>query len=303
MWDVLKAARSLDELLIDDACDRVGAGSDLETKRAVLEKIRPMIEESPIDFRPVLSRRAAERLGLDVELMWRRVRAAGFAQSTAESAHEDASTRSATPTSASQRMRESEEEKLSRALVTTLAAAPELLEEEEIRAGFGLVAGEWALALATLRQEARAALEEGRTFGDTSMLDALPEATRDAIAAALVMSSLDPTTHVKRSPSADDDGRDAAPSAAPTSGDGSGGIDGPEEVQGIDVEEARNVVMRLSVQLEKAMAAARVEELTRDIERAEASGDFALAVKLAMEKPKLKTRLLQAEARLKRDGV
>jgi DNA primase len=277
LWDLLKASRALDELLIDDACDRIGAGSDLETKRAVLEKIRPMIEEAPIDFRPSLSRRAAERLGLDVESMWRRVRGGG---STAPAPVGPARIT---------RQVESNEERWSRQMVTTFAAAPELFDDDAFAEAYGMVAGEWALALAALRIDRRESREMGRAFGGFALIEALPESTRDPIAAAMAAQSLDPT--VKKRPVAQDDAAEAASAEEEAA------------ASGVDVDEARRVLRHTVLQLEKEIAAARFADLEREIERAEASGDFAEAVRLAQEKSRARAALREAEARLRAEGT
>lgn len=278
LWDLLKASRALDELLIDDACDRIGAGSDLETKRAVLEKIRPMIEEAPIDFRPTLSRRAAERLGLDVESMWRRVRGGS---STAPASPAGAPTRST-------RAEESKEDRWSRLMVTTLAAAPELFDDDAFAEAYGMVSGDWALALASLRTDRRESVETGRAFGGFALLEALPESTRDPIAAAMAAQTLDPTA--RKRASAEDDGR------APPSDDGE------REPEGVDLDEARRVLKHTVLQLEKEIATARFADLESEIERAEASGNFAEAVRLAQEKSRVRAALREAEARLRAEG-
>jgi DNA primase len=285
LWDLLKASRALDELLIDDACDRIGAGSDLETKRAVLEKIRPMIEEAPIDFRPSLSRRAAERLGLDVESMWRRVRGG---VSTAPTSTAASASASASPTHAAPKT-ESTEERWSRQMVTTLAAAPELFDDDAFAEAYGMVAGDWALALAALRIDRRESLAGDRAFGGFALLDALPESTRDPIAAAMAAQSLDPTA--KRGPVAQGAAGDA-PSAE-------------EEVaaSGVDVDEARRVLRHTVLQLEKEIAAGRFADLAIEIERAESSGDFAEAVRLAQEKSRARAALREAEARLRAEAT
>ncbi|MFI5299024.1 MAG: DNA primase [Polyangiales bacterium] len=279
LWDVLGAAKSLDELLIKDACDRVGLGSNLEAKQALLEKIRPMIEEAPIDFRPGLSQRVAEWLGLDVEGMWRRVRAGSTTSSEAPSR---------APASKATKPIESKEERWSRLLVTTLAAAPELFDDDAFAEAYGLVAGDWALALAALKRDRRESIESGRAFGGAEVMEALPESTRDAIAAAVAAQSLDPTQRTKAP--AHDDGRDHPIE------------EGAPEPVGVDVDEARRVVRQTVIQLEREIATARFAEIKHEIEQAEASGDFAEAARLAQEKARARAALREAEAKLRAEG-
>jgi len=267
MWNVLKAARSLDEVLVDDLCDPVGEGSNLAAKQTALQKIRPLLEDQELTLREVLAKRVANRLGLDTATLWRMIRGAPEHSSGALA-----------PSAAV-----GPEEELSRAIVEALFTYPEILEDPSIQDSLALVAGDWAFAVVALRQEMRNSSRENRHIDATALLAQLPASIQEFAAAKLVAPSLDPM-------------------AAPTGGDSS--VPGWAATEGRpDPLLVRRVIRETAVKLEKAAATNRYREIEREIERAEASGDFERTLVLAAEKSRLFKVLNKAKAEATADPL
>ena len=187
MIAVLSAARSLDEVLIDDVCEPVGEGANLAAKQAALHKIRPILEDQDAAFKEVLAKRAAVRLGLDSPAVWRLVRG-----SSAEAARMPERT---SPVASGS----SDEEALSRQIFEAALSCPEVLDEPEVQESLALVTGDWAFAVVALREEMRNSsrgnpLSEGqiRPLDGPSLLARLPATIQEFAAAKLVDPSLDP---------------------------------------------------------------------------------------------------------------
>jgi hypothetical protein len=270
MWNVLKAARALDEVLVDDLCDPVGEGSNLAAKQTALLKIRPLLEDQELTFREVLAKRVAARLGLDTGTLWRLI-SGGSAEQV-----------SGAPTRAAA----GPEEDLSRAIVEALLSVPEVLDDPTIQDSLALVAGDWAFAVVALRQEMRNSRRENRHIDATALLAQLPASIQEFAAAKLVAPGLDPTTA--------SNGADANPASAP----GWAATEGrPDPLL------VRRVIRETAVKLEKAAATARYREIEREIERAEATGDFDAASALALEKSRLFKVLNKAKAEATADPL
>jgi DNA primase len=237
MWNVLKAARALDEVLVDDLCDPVGEGSNLAAKQTALLKIRPLLEDQELTFREVLAKRVAARLGLDTGTLWRLI-SGGSAEQV-----------SGAPT----RVAAGPEEDLSRAIVEALLSVPEVLDDPTIQDSLALVAGDWAFAVVALRQEMRNSRRENRHIDATALLAQLPASIQEFAAAKLVAPGLDPTT-------ASNGADPSTPGWAATEGR-------PDPLL------VRRVIRETAVKLEKAAATARYREIEREIERAEATAD------------------------------
>lgn len=279
MKAVLERAAALDEVLIDDVCEPVGAGANLAAKQAALQKIRPILESQDLAFREVLAKRAAVRLGLDQPSVWRLVR--GAAERTSGGADDDYGNESssqlarAVPARTSERGndRGTEEDRLSRAIVEALLACPELLDEPDVQDSLSLVTGEWAFAVVALREEMRASCRENRPIDAASLLARLPPSIQEFAAAKLVDPSLDP---------ADGDAHSGKESAA-------------RETDGRpDPLIVRRVVRANGLRLARAQATARYREIEVEVARAEAEGDIDRALARAAEKTRLFREMQEA---------
>ncbi len=270
MKRALHSARSLDEVLVEDVCEPVGEHSNLAAKQAALHKIRPILEEQPPALREPLAKLAAKRLGIDLEALWRLVRAA----------HAPSDLQAAANATASPASRESsEEDRLSRAIVEELLGCPELLEDVETQEALSMVTGDWAFAVVAMRDEMRAARQENRPFDGGSLLARLPPSIQDVAAAKLA----DPSVEGAYS-NIDPASRRLFASAAQENGD-------PMIVRHKILDDARK--------LAKAVTKARYEEILQRIKRAESSGDDALADALIAEKVRLLKELREVEARIR----
>jgi DNA primase len=263
MGRVLDQARSLDEVLIDDVCEPVGAGANLAAKQAALQKIRPILEDQELTFREVLARRAAVGLGLDPTALWRLVRGeAPTAEHTAPVVVRNGLAASSGPNA--------EEEALSRAIVGALLGAPEVLDDPDVHASLALVTGDWAFAVVALREEMRNSRREQRPIDGAGLLARLPGSIQEFAAAKLVDSATDPGV------------------------EGGGSADGST-----DPLNTRREVRDNALKLERLQAKARFQELEREAQRAEAAGDFDRALALGQEKVRLKKLLLDAATEAK----
>ena len=301
MNDVLKAARALDEVLVDDLCEPVGQGADLTTKQAALQKVRPILEDQEITLRDHLAKRAASRLGLETETLWRLIRGArpdvdhdsanrggaGGAERVTSGSLEGRSR-------ATEKSRgDLEQERLSRAIVEILLVCPELLEEpqvHELEGWLALVTGDWAFAVVELRKEMRNSRLENRALDLAGVLAQLPEAIQEAAAAKLADPVLE-TTYTSSETGQDSKKLSAVvlSSADPNSHGRS------------DPLLARRVIRETGVKLEKAVATARYREIEKAIDRAEQSGDFARASELLAEKSRLTVAIRKATDALRTD--
>lgn len=264
MKAVLERAPALDEVLIDDVCEPVGPGANLASKQAALQKVRPILEAQDLAFRELLAKRAASRLGLDSNAVWRLIRGAGSAEQASWPPSPAGSPVSATRANL-------EEDKLSRAIVEALLACPEVLEEPEVQSATSLVTGDWAFAIVALREEMRNSRRENRELDASALLARLPQAIQEFAAAKLVVSSLD---------GASDDRDDGRP----------------------DPLIVRRVVRETGLKLERTQTSARYREIEREIARAESEGDELKALRLTMEKARLFTEL-QAAARAEAEAA
>lgn len=179
MKSVLKNARALDEILIDDVCEPIGEGANLSAKQAALQKIRPILEDQDLAFKDVLAKRAAVRLGIEPGALWRLLRGAEIAPQRAEQ-------------KATGHAPLTEEEGLSRAIFEALLTCPELLEEPEVQESLALVTGEWTFAVVALREEMRNSRRENRPLDGPALLAHLPPSIQELAAAKLVDPSMDP---------------------------------------------------------------------------------------------------------------
>jgi DNA primase len=265
MKHVLSAALALDEVLIDDACEPVGAGANLASKQAALSKIRPILEEHDLASREVLARRASVRLGLDPSALWRLLRGATADDSrpqVAPSADPGVSAHSP------------DEERHSRAIVDALFGAPELLDDPEVQEGLALVTGDWAFAVVALRAEFLAMRNPGRENREidaSSLLARLPPTIQEFAAAKLAEPSVE-GSYLNDGPSRRllAKTKDAA---------------GPTDVD--PVSAARATILENARKLEKLALDARYRELDVEVRRAEAAGDLDRAIALGLEKTRL----------------
>jgi DNA primase len=310
MLDALRAARSLDEALIDDVLATVGEGVDLSAKRTALDTLRPLLEEQEITLRNVLATRVAQKLGLDLPTFWRVVRGAGPSNvGPSGGGGGDRGGERGGPNSVqklngpSRSSREGldgregrdaasgsgAEEELSRAIVTALFAAPELIESPPLQPSLSLVAGDWALAVLELREEMRKSRRENRPIDGSALLARLPESIQKFAAATLVAPSLGPVDA-------------GAATGGPTEGGEGGDAMGPGASGGGGSDDAsrraRTLIRQNGAKLAKTVSAERLRELDRDIGRADEAGDFARATALLAEKQRLSAavRTAQAEA-------
>ena len=258
MKAVLKNARALDEILIDDVCEPIGEGANLTAKQTALQKIRPILEDQDLAFKEVLAKRAAIRLGIEPGALWRLLRGSHSESDGHERSPEQRSGTAAPAT---------EEEVLSRAIFEALLGAPEVLEEPEVQESLALVTGEWAFAVVALREEMRNSRREKRPLDGPSLLAHLPASIQEFAAAKLVDSSLDPADVATA------DGR-------------------PDPLI------VRRVVRETGLKLEKAQASARYREIEREVQLAEDAGDFEKAVALGKEKARLKNVLRETAREL-----
>ncbi len=183
MKSVLKNARALDEILVDDVCEPIGEGANLAAKQAALQAIRPILEDQDLAFREVLAKRAANRLGIEPGALWRLLRGAEIAPGRAEQ-----KTTGQAPLT--------EEDGLSRAIFEALLTCPELLEEPEVQESLALVTGDWTFAVVALREEMRNSRRENRPLDGPALLAHLPASIQEFAAAKLVDPSLGPQTGV-----------------------------------------------------------------------------------------------------------
>ncbi len=281
MKEVLKAARSLDEVLCDDLCDPVGEGANLAAKQAALAKIRPILEEQEVTLRDHLAKRVSVRLGLEPATLWRLIRGGqgdvdddvggggGWARADSDGTPERVS-RPRTP--------DTEQERFSQTLVEVLLVCPEIVEDPALDHWLGLVTGDWAFAVVELRREMRNSRLKNSDPDMAAVLAQLPQTIQEAAAAKLADPVLE-TTYT-----ASEKGQDSKKlTALASSADGR-----PDPVI------ARRVIRETGVKLEKAVAVARYREIEREIDRAESSGDFDKAIALAVEKTRLATSLRKA---------
>ncbi|MBL8716698.1 MAG: DNA primase [Myxococcales bacterium] len=251
MRALLKAAPSLDEILVEDALDEVSNGSDVARKRRALEVVRPLLEDQEPTLREHLVQRVARRMGVDPAILWRALRGDISAVSTGP----ERTSRPAVPGAALSQ----DEETRSKAIGIALFSCPDVLDESDVQDCLALVVGDWAFAIAALRQEVRAAREENRVLDAASLIGAIPEAVREFCSAALIAQE-DPVV-------------------------------------------ARRTVRRDAAGLRKLVAEARHNDILREIERAEAEGDFDRALALALEKTRSAVSLrLAREQAAKEDG-
>lgn len=258
MKAVLKNARALDEILIDDVCEPIGEGANLSAKQAALQKIRPILEDQDLAFKEVLAKRAAVRLGIEPGALWRLLRGAEVRDFSDRKPEQRSGSAAHAPPA-------TEEEVLSRAIFEALLGAPEVLEEPEVQESLALVAGEWAFAVVALREEMRNSRRENRPLDGPSLLAQLPASIQEFAAAKLVDSSLDPANVATA------DGR-------------------PDPLI------VRRVVRETGLKLGTAQTTARYRELEREVQLAEDAGDFDKAIALGQEKARLKN-LLRETAR------
>jgi hypothetical protein len=181
---------------------------------------------------------------------------------------------------------ESEEEQFSRAIVATLFACPELVDDPTVQASLTLVAGDWAFAVVELREEMRKSRRENRAIDGSSLLARLPESIQKFSAATLVAPSLS-----------------ADLGAQGTLGGGEADVDGSRASEGegrIVPLKARSMIRENGAKLAKLVAAERSRELDREIAKADAAGDFARATTLLAEKNRLlaaaRNALVEAQA-------
>ncbi len=274
MLDALRAARSLDEALIDDVLGAVGSGANLEAKRVALDKVRPLLEDQEVSLRNVLATRVAQQLGLDLPTFWRVIRGAPVQRPNDAGGMSEPS------------KKESDEEAFSRAIVLALISAPELTEEPSVQSALSLVAGDWAFAVLELREEMRKSRRENRPIDGSALLARLPESIQKFAAATLVAPSLAPV----------------GPGASEAGGE-AGHAEGSRADAGAATEDAARakiVIRENGAKLAKTVSAERCRELDREIARADAAGDFARATTLLQEKTRLlaaaRTALLEAQA-------
>lgn len=263
MSRVLDQARALDEVLIDDVCEPVGAGANLAAKQGALQKIRPILEDQELTFREVLVKRAASGLGLDPSALWRLVR--GEAP-TAEHTSPVAKPALAGPSAPN-----AEEDAHSRAIVGALLSSPELLDDPEVQESLVLVSGDWAFAVVALREEMRNSRLENRPIDGPSLLARLPATIQEFAAAKLVDSTFGSADSGE---SASADGKD-------------------------DPLSHRRVVRENAFNLQRIQAGARYREIQREVARAEAAGDLDRASNLAVEAYQLKAQMDRATRELK----
>ncbi len=176
MRAVLSNARSLDEVLVRDACAALSRSSDLSAKKRALEVVRPLLNEQEPAFREILIRRIAADLDLDVGALWRTLR--GDITHVPERA-----SRSTTPSGTGGT---TEEERLSKAIGEALFSCPDVLDEPDVQDCLALVAGDWTFAIAALREEARTAREERRPLDVASLIARVPGSIQDLASASLV---------------------------------------------------------------------------------------------------------------------
>jgi len=258
MIAVLTAARSLDEVLIDDVCEPVGEGANLAAKQAALQKIRPILEDQDLAFKEVLAKRAAVRLGLDSAAVWRLVRGGEVARMPEHTA------RGRGPAAA----KITEEERLSRTIFEAVLSCPEVLDDPEVQESLALVTGEWTFAVVALREEMRNSSRENRPIDGPSLLAQLPATIQEFAAAKLVDPTLDPGTANTGNASAD-------------------GSTDPLIV--------RRVIRENALKLENAQAVARFQEIQRAVQAAESAGDYERAIALGREAFELKKLIDQAK--------
>jgi DNA primase len=274
MLDALRAARSLDEALIDDVLAGVGSGANLEAKRVALEKVRPLLEDQEVSLRNVLATRVAQQLGLDLPTFWSVIRGGAVQKMNAP----------ANPAPATL----SEEEVFSRAIVEALFTLPVLVEDPAVQPALSLVAGDWAFGVLELREEMRKSRRENRPIDGSALLARLPESIQKFAAATLVAPSLA--------------GSGVATGGLPVGGEAS-------DAEGAGVSESassevaagvRTVIRTNGANLAKVVSSERCRELDREISRADAAGDFSRATTLLSEKARLlaaaRTALLAATA-------
>jgi DNA primase len=274
MLDALRAARSLDEALIDDVLAGVGSGANLEAKRGALEKVRPLLEDQEVSLRNVLATRVAQQLGLDLPTFWSVIRGGAVQKVNAPVSQAPAAA--------------SEEEVFSRAIVEALFTLPALVEDPAVQPALSLVAGDWAFGVLELREEMRNSRRENRPIDGSALLARLPESIQKFAAATLVAPSLA--------------GSGAAAGGLPVGGEAS-------DAEGAGVSEStsseaaagvRTVIRTNGANLAKVVSSERCRELDREISRADAAGDFSRATTLLSEKARLlaaaRTALLAATA-------
>jgi DNA primase len=273
MRDVLSAARSVDELLIDDLTEPVGPGANLAQKRAVLERVRPLLEAQELAFREQLAKRVAVRMGLEVPTLWAMVRGESVAASRMERAAEPA--RPVT-----------DEERLSRKIVEILLSVPELVDDPELEDALAWISGDWALALVALREsmrKARLVSPENPTLDAADLLARIPSSIQEMAAARLCAPTLDSWASGDASLS-----KAAARDERTLAAEGS-----------TDPVIARRVVRENALKLENAVTRARLDEIAKEIEIAERSGDFGRAIALGKEKQERVVAHRAAQARLR----
>lgn len=254
MSRVLDQARSLDEVLIDDVCEPVGAGANMAAKQSALQKIRPILEDQDLAFREVLARRAAVGLGLDPASLWQLVR--GQAPTVEHTGGE------VRPALASPSAPNAEEDAHSRAIVGALLSCPEVLDDPEVQESLALVTGDWAFAVVALREEMRNSRREERPLNGPELLAQLPASIQEFAIGKLVDST---------SSSGD------APAA--------------EKADPLII---RRVVRETAIKLERVQASARYKEIEREVQKAESAGDFDRALALGIEKVRLHKLLQEA---------
>jgi DNA primase len=174
MKAVLKNARALDEILIDDVCEPIGEGANLSAKQTALQKIRPILEDQDLAFKEVLAKRAAVRLGIEPGALWRLLRSAEVTPQRAEQKTGNAPL--------------TEEDGLSRAIFEALLSCPDVLEEPEVQESLALVTGDWTFAIVALREEMRNSRRENRPLDGPALLAHLPASIQELAAAKLVQS-------------------------------------------------------------------------------------------------------------------
>lgn len=285
MKALLQAARSLDEVLVDDVCEPVGEGANLAAKQAALARIRPILESQEIAFREVLAKRAATGLGLDLGAVWRLIRGAAASapndafQSRGGGAGGERAPERASG-GASQKAVLTEEAKLSRAIVEALLGAPELLDDPEVQEALALVTGDWAFAVVALGDEMRNSRREDRPFDASALLALLPPSIQEFAAAKLA------------EPSVEGAYLNDAPSRRLLANEGG--------AQDVDASvAARQRILADARKLEKLTLAARYREIEREAARAESEGDLDRALRLASEKVRLLKAMREAEAEVR----